>query len=69
MSDEAHFQVPGYVNKQNCRAWAPNNPHELHQSPLQSAKVTVCCEVYSHGVIGPHFFENEEGPTVTMNAE
>jgi hypothetical protein len=24
MSDEAHFHMSGYVNKQNCRHWAPN---------------------------------------------
>jgi hypothetical protein len=37
MSDEAHFHVSGYVNKQNCRYWAPNNQRELHQRPLHSA--------------------------------
>ena len=25
--------------------------------------------VWNHGIIGPYFFENEEGPTVTVNAE
>ena len=34
MSDKAHFHVSGYVNKQNCCYWAPNNPHELHQCLL-----------------------------------
>jgi len=34
MSDKAHFHVSGYVNKQNCHYWAPNNPHELHQCLL-----------------------------------
>jgi hypothetical protein len=38
LSDEAHFQVSGYVNKQNCCYWALNNPHELYQCPLHSAK-------------------------------
>ena len=69
MSDEAHFHMSGYVNKQNCRYWAPNNPHELHQRPLHSAKVTVWCAISSHGVIGPYFFENSDGSTVTVNAE
>ena len=36
MSDEDHFHVSGYVNKHNCRYWAPNNTHELHQCPLCS---------------------------------
>ena len=67
--DEAHFHVSGHVNKQNCHYWAPNNPHELHHHPLHSAKVTVQCEVYSHGFIGPYFFENVKRRTVTVNAE
>ena len=51
MSDEAHFHVSGYVNKQNCYYWAPNNPHGLHQCPLHSAKVIVWCAVSTHGII------------------
>ena len=27
------------------------------------------CAVYFHGIIGPHFFENEEVRSVNMNAE
>ena len=69
MSDEAHFLVSGYVNKQNCHFWAQNNPHEHHQCPLHSARVTVWCAVSSHGSMGPYFFENEEGHTITVNAE
>ena len=67
MSDEAHFPVSGYVNKQKCRYWTLNNPRELRQRP--SVTVTVWCAVSSHGIIGPYFFENEEGRTVTVNAE
>ena len=26
MTDEAHFHLSGYVNKQNYRYWAPENP-------------------------------------------
>ena len=63
----AHFHVCGYVNKQIYRCWTSNNPHELRQRP--SVTVTVWCEVYSHGIIGPYFFENEEGFTVTVHAE
>jgi hypothetical protein len=29
----------------------------------------VWCQVYSHGIIGPYFFENVKGCTVTVNAE
>jgi len=29
MTDEAHFHLSGYVNKQDYRYWAPENPQEL----------------------------------------
>jgi len=38
MSDEAHFYLDGYVNKQNCRFWAAQNPRELHQRPLHTVR-------------------------------
>ena len=41
MTDEAHFHLSGYVNKQNYHYWAPENPQELHQRPLQSERLTV----------------------------
>jgi hypothetical protein len=69
ISDEAHFHMVGYVNKQNYKFWAANNLRELHQSPLHSAKVTVWCAVSSGGIIGPCFFEDEKGQTVTVNTE
>jgi len=31
--------------------------------------VTVWCEVYSHGIISPNFFENVKGRTVTVHAK
>ena len=60
MSDEAHFHVSGYMNKQKYRYWAPNNGRELHHCPLHSAKATVWCAVYCYGITGPYFFEIEE---------
>lgn len=69
MSDEAHFHLSGYVNKQNFRYWAQGNPAQLHQRPLHSTKVTVWCAVSCHGVIGPYFFEDERGTAVTVTSE
>jgi hypothetical protein len=69
MSDEAHFHMSGYVKKQKCRYWTPNNRHELHQRPLHSAKVTVWCAVFCYGITSPYFFEYEEDCTVSVNAE
>ena len=27
LSDEAHFHLDGFVNRQNCRIWGSENPH------------------------------------------
>lgn len=68
MSDEAHFHLSGYVNKQNFRYWSQNNPQHLHEKPLHSEKVTVWCAISSMGIIGPFFFTNEIGDAVTVNS-
>ena len=65
MSDEAHFHLNSTVNKQNCHYWSPDNPHNIHQRPLHSDRVTVWCAVAPFGIIGPYFFE-ENGVTVTF---
>lgn len=56
-SDEAHFWLNGFVNKQNCRFWCENNPQEIHEKPLHPEKVTVWCGLWSGGIIGPYFFK------------
>lgn len=67
MSDEAHFYLHGGVNKQNCRYWAEHNPHQIHQRPLHSPKLTVWCAISSSRIVGPYFFE-ENGQTVTVTS-
>ncbi|GFX62258.1 transposase [Trichonephila clavipes] len=41
-SDEAHFWLNGYVNKQNCRIWSEANPQVYVETPLHPEKLTVC---------------------------
>jgi hypothetical protein len=65
MSDEAHFHISGYVNKQNCIYWASENRRQLHERPLQQ-KVTVWCAVSTRGVILPYFFEDERWNATTV---
>ena len=68
-SDESHFHINGHVNKQNCRYWVAENPRAKHQKPLHSPKVTVWAAMSAHGIIGPHFFENRQGKSVTVNSD
>lgn len=68
-SDEAHFHLGGYVNKQNCRIWGSENPHVIVEKPMHPQRVTVWCGLWSCGIIGPFFFENEAGNNVSVNGE
>jgi len=69
ITDEAHFHLSGYVNKQNYRYWPRENPQEIHQRPLHSERLTVWCGIASVGVLGPYFFEDDEGVAVTVTSE
>jgi hypothetical protein len=50
MSDEAWFYLSGHVNSQNTRYWAVENPHLVHEQPLQDQKnqCLVCCVMDVH---------------------
>ncbi|GFW19494.1 DUF4817 domain-containing protein [Trichonephila clavipes] len=68
-SDEAHFWLNGYVNKQNCRIWSEVNPQVYVETPLHTEKLTVWCALWAGGIIGPYFFKNDEGHNVTVNGD
>ncbi|GFW79359.1 uncharacterized protein TNCV_2477661 [Trichonephila clavipes] len=68
-SDEAHFWLNGYVNKQNSRIWSEANPQVYVETPLHPEKPTVWCALWAGGIIGPYFFENDEGHNVTVNGD
>jgi hypothetical protein len=69
MTDEAHFHVSGSENIQNFHYWAAENPHQLHQLPLHSEKVTVWCGMACFGLKGPYFFEGNAGVAVTGTSD
>ncbi|GFV26127.1 DUF4817 domain-containing protein [Trichonephila clavipes] len=68
-SDEAHFWLNGYVNKQNCRIWSEANPQVHVETPLHPEKLTVWCTLWAGGIIGPYFFKNDEGHNVTVSGD
>ncbi|GFS61659.1 uncharacterized protein TNIN_273331 [Trichonephila inaurata madagascariensis] len=67
MSDETHFYLNGYDNKQNCRFWSSKNPRATHQPQLNPSKCTVWIGVMANRVIGSYFFENEDGTPETIS--
>ena len=68
-SDEAHFELSGYVNSQNCRYWANEQPHAVVESPKGKEKVTVWMAIGYNGVYGPYFFEDSSGERETVKTQ
>ncbi|GFX12747.1 uncharacterized protein TNCV_3437211 [Trichonephila clavipes] len=50
-SDEAHFWLNVYVNKQNCHIWSEANPKVYVETPLHPEKLTVCCTLWAGGIL------------------
>ena len=68
-SDEPDFDLGGYVNKQNCCIWGTENPPPYIEKPTHPKRVTVWCGFWSRVIIGPFYFENEQGEVVTVNGD
>ncbi|GFX08531.1 putative DD41D transposase [Trichonephila clavipes] len=68
-SDEPHFWLNGYVNKQNCRIWSEANPQVYVETSLHPETLSVWCALWAGGIIGPYFFKNDEGHNVTVNGD
>ncbi|GFX42942.1 DUF4817 domain-containing protein [Trichonephila clavipes] len=64
-SDEAHFWLNGYVNKQNCRIWSEANPQVYVETPLHPEKLTVWCALWPGGIL----HQNDEGHNITINGD
>ena len=71
MTDECHAHLSGMVNKQNFRYWGTDNPGNASTEmvPRSVLKVTVWVAVGWYGIIGPYFFEDDQGRTCTVNQE
>ncbi|GFU90179.1 transposable element Tc3 transposase [Trichonephila clavipes] len=68
-SDEAHFWLNGYVNKQNCRIWSEATPQVYVETPLHREKLTIWCALWAGGIIVPYFFKIDEDHNVTVNCD
>ena len=67
-SDEAYFDLGGYVNKRNCRIWGIENLHAYIEKPTHPKRRTVWYGFWSTDIIGPFFlFEIEQGDSITVN--
>ena len=68
-SNEAHFDLGGYVNKQNCRILGTENSHAYIEKLTHPKRVAVWCRFWSRGIPGPFFFGNKQGEAVTVNVD
>ncbi|GFX67543.1 hypothetical protein TNCV_3932851 [Trichonephila clavipes] len=50
-SEEVHFWLNGYVNKQNCRIWSEANSQVYVETPLHPEKLTVWCALWAGGIL------------------
>jgi len=68
-SDESHFYLNSAINKKNCRHWGTEKPEYHLEKSLHSEKVTVWAALSKDGIIGPFFFEDQDGHAETINSE
>ena len=62
--DEAHFDLGGYVNKQNCRT-DTEKPHAYFEKPTHPKWITVWCGFWHNWVV---FLRNKQ-EAVTVNGD
>ena len=56
-TDEAWFNLSGYVNSQNSRIWSTDNPFALKETALHPEKIGVWVAISRARIVGPIFFE------------
>jgi len=63
ISDKNHFELSGFVHKQNIRLLSEANPYELQLEPLHSQRIIgIWCQ-------WSLFFEDETGSAVIVTAD
>lgn len=69
-TDEAHFHLNGHVNAHNNVYWSERKPEEVTETGRMGARIT-CLVAFNtrHGLLGPYWFQDEDGNTVTVNQE
>ena len=68
--DKNHFDLGGYVTKQNCCIWSTETCTLTLQSwCTQNESLFGADFGPSRGIIGLFFFENKQGEAVTVNAD
>ena len=67
MRDDTWFHLTSHVNSQNTRYWAAENPHLVHEQPLQGKKIGVWCAVSWMCIFGPIFFDRTVSTEVYVN--
>ncbi|GFN94309.1 transposable element tc3 transposase [Plakobranchus ocellatus] len=68
-SDEAHFLLSGHVNSKNNVFWGSKVPDLVLQRLFHSVKCTAWVAISKHGIIGPFWFEDDDGRSQTINKE
>lgn len=63
-TDEAHFHLDGYVNKQNYRYWGTEKPTEFNIRTHTPERITVWAGLTNRGVIGPFLIESSVDASV-----
>ena len=69
LSDESYCYLNYAINKKNCRHWGTEKPENHLEKSLHSEKVTVWAALSKDGIIGPFFFEDQDGHAETINSE
>ena len=69
MTNGAHFDLNGFVNKQNFRYWGVENQRILNEKELHPQRVTVRFAIMCHRIIGRYFVENAKCFTETVDGE